>query len=407
MMITSASSKKIVGTFLVATFFMIAAPSAQAIALPPLAGTISADVGPIAKQIAKCVQQDKKLQEAAKSGWSAIKNFFGGGGSDTGDVTGNVTGDTVPDPGGTPTTLDTSTTSTIDTGSITGGGTVPVSDAAIQKTVDQIQKTTKAIEEAVSVSSKTDETQDSKNCWLTIERMAAQIVLKEITKSTLNWINSGFHGKPAYIQDPGAFLAGIRKQTIGDFTGAIAYDSVKYPFGKIVAQGLINDTQDYFEKSAQYSLDNVIAEKVPGATHVDFQQNFANGSWDAFGAQFSTNNNPIGFNLSAQSELSKRIQDTGYSKAQDIKDQIQRNQGFLDDKLCVDPANSDLEFPDTRCRKWETQTPGSVIVSKLNDTLGSPMEQLSLGKDITTDMIAIINALLNQGVKYSLKNTKI
>lgn len=382
---------------------MVTAPTAQAIALPPIAGSVSADVGPIAAQIAKCVAQDKKIQQAAKDGWAAIQNFFGNGG----EGVGTLTGDTVPGTGGVADTIDTTTGGIGDIGSIAGGGTVPVSDASIQKTVKEIQKTTDAINKAVSVSAKTDEVQDSKNCWLTIERMAAQLVLKEITQSTLTWINSGFHGKPAYIEDPGAFLAGIRKQTIGDFTNTIAYDSVKYPFGKMVAQGLIQDTQNYFEKSAQYSLDNVIAQQVPGATHVDFQANFANGSWDAFGAQFSHNNNPIGFSLAAQNELSKRIQDTGYSKAQDLKDQIQRNQGFLDDKLCVDPANSDLEFPDTRCLKWETQTPGSVIVNKLNDTLGAPLEQLSLGKDITTDMIAIINALLNQGVKYSLKNTKL
>ena len=172
----------------------------------------------------------------------------------------------------------------------------------------------------------------------------------------------------------------------------------------MVAQGLISDTSRYFDQAATYSLDGVIAEQVPGATTLDFQNNFANGSWDAFGAQFQQQNNPIGFSLSAQNELSKQISDTFYSSAQDVKDQLQRNSGFLDDKTCIDPEDDSLAYPDTKCKKWETETPGSVIVKKLDDTLGSPTEQLSLGKDITTDLIAIVNALLNQGVKYSLKN---
>ena len=240
-------------------------------------------------------------------------------------------------------------------------------------------------------------------CFQKIERAAAQVVLKTLTKDTITWINSGFHGKPLYIQDTSTFLKQIRDQEVGTFTTNLLSDAGKYPFGKLVAKGLISDTNSYFEKADQYSLDKVIAEQVPGATPLNFQQNFGNGGWSAFSAQFNDQNNPIGFSLAAKSALASRIGDTAYSPAQDIKDQLKRNSGFLDLKSCVNPANSDLEYPDPTCKQWQTDTPGSVIVNKLDSTLNSPLEQLSLGNDITTDLIAVINAVLNQGVKYSLK----
>ncbi len=272
---------------------------------------------------------------------------------------------------------------------------VPVSDAKVQKTVSDIQK-------ASAVAAKSASTDTQKACWRAIERAAAQIILRTITMETIKWINSGFNGSPLYVQDTGSFLRQIRNETIGDFTGTIAFDPEKYPFGKIVAQGIISGVSGTFERNAQYSLNQVIARRVPGATDVDFQANFGNGSWDAFGAQFQQENNPFGFNFYARNELALRISDTGYSPAQDIKDQIMRSGGFLDLRSCVDPTDYDASDPADRCFQWKTETPGSVIVNQLNTTLNQPIQSLALGDEITADMIAIIDALLNQGIKYGL-----
>ena len=241
-------------------------------------------------------------------------------------------------------------------------------------------------------------------CFDKVERAAAQVVLKSVTKDTVNWINTGFHGKPLYVQDTTAFLDNIRKRSITDLTNAIGLDPTKFPFGKTVAQQLINSTNGYFEQADVYSLNQVIAEQVPGATDKDFQNNFANGGWAAFDASFNEGNNPYGFSMAAAQTLATRTSDTSQnSPTGQVLQQLARNGGFLDSKSCVNPANDDLEFPDPTCKQWQTDTPGSVIVNKLEDTLNIPQQQLGLGQDITTDTIAIINALLSQGVKYSLK----
>lgn len=340
--------------------------------LPPVAKlSLQGATGPVVGIIAECTGLKKKILSAAKDGLSSLADSLAGGST---SVTGIVTEGT---------------------SALGGLDSVPVSDATVQKTAARIQKNSATTAESTSTTTQ-------KDCWRTMERAFAQIILKQITKDTITWINSGFRGGPFYVQDTGNFLKQIRNQAIGDFTSTIAFDPEKYPFGKVVAQGLINDVNGYFEKNAQYSLNKVIAQQVPGATAIDFEANFADGGWRAFQSQFDLQNNPYGFQMYAQDTIAARIQGTYYSPAEDLRDQIMRSGGFLDMRTCVDPVDYDENDPNDRCYQWRTETPGSVIVSQLNQTLGAPTQQLALGQDITEDLIAIIDALLNQGVKYGL-----
>src|SRR6185295_14837564 len=42
-------------------------------------------------------------------------------------------------------------------------------------------------------------------------RAVARKALQEITKSTVNWINNGFHGSPLFVETPGSFFQDIAK----------------------------------------------------------------------------------------------------------------------------------------------------------------------------------------------------
>ena len=387
MMHTGLRGKKIAASIIILSVFSMCAPIAQASALPTIVQYAGGgNIGTISNAVLTCTGLKQKLTDALSSGIGALTDYFSGGG----DATDTLTGDS-PIPGG-----DTVT-------GLTSSLSVPIND-------NNLESSAQAIKKSAAADAASNTTAVQKACWQTVEKAAAQTILKAITKETVNWINHGFHGSPLYIQDTGSFLKGIRKQAIGDFTTTIGFDDKKYPFGKTVAQMLVQQTNSYFEQSAQYSLDKVIAQQTPGATSQDFQVNFANGGWDAFAGQFQEQNNPFGFNMGAQSTIANRISDTNYSPAQDIKDQIQRSGGFLDDKTCItpmDPADtgySDYSYPNSKCKQWETETPGSIIVKKLDDTIAAPTSQLVDGKDITSDLTAILNALLAQGVKYSLKN---
>lgn len=280
------------------------------------------------------------------------------------------------------------------------GNTVPVNVSADSSEAEQT---------AASAASTTQKL----NCWNVIEKAAAQTILKELTLTTINWINHGLdNGDPLFPKDTGSFLKDIGDQEVKQFVRVIGFDSKNYPFGRIVAQNLIGQLSAGFEQRSRYSLDQVIGQQYPGMGSADFQRDFGYGGWDAFLAQSFSNNNPYGFTMQSQETINSRIGDTGYSTAQDIRDQLLSSGGFLSTKKCVDPRNYDpnavASVGDSAaddisvCRRWETQTPGSVISATLNKALGTPFDQLALGQDLTSDLTAIFDTLINHFVQKGL-----
>ncbi len=274
-----------------------------------------------------------------------------------------------------------------------GTGFIPVGDESVKA------NTERAAEEAAKTAKKL-------NCTNAIAKAVSQTILKELTVSTINWINSGFQGGgPLYIGDTGTFLKNIGDQSVKQFASVIGFDPINYPFGKTFIQGLVKSNSATFESAARYSLNNVIAQQSPGMTSANFAADFRVGGWDAFLSQTEWQNNPIGFNQRASQTIASRTADTNYSPGQDLRDQIQRNGGFLDLKHCVSPWDYDPNSNDPTknvCKQFMNQTPGSVVQSTLNKALGSPFDQLGLGQDLSTDLTAIFDALINHFVQKGL-----
>ncbi len=133
--------------------------------LPPIAKlSLQGTTGPVVGIIAECTGLKKKIISAAKDGLSSLTDSLTGGGDLTDTVTGGI-------------------------GDLGGLDSVPVSDATVQKTVKRIQKNSATTAESTSTTTQ-------KDCWRTMERAFAQIILKQITKDTITWINSGFRGGP-------------------------------------------------------------------------------------------------------------------------------------------------------------------------------------------------------------------
>lgn len=301
-----------------------------------------------------------------------------------------------------------------DGGGIGTGDSVPINAATMEKLQRGIKATSK-------------ETSEKLNCTNAVEKAAAQTILKELTMNTVNWINRGFKGEsPLYIGDTSHFLKGIEKQVIGEFSLNIS-DPTKFPFGKTILKELMNSTKTYFEDASQYSLNEAIQARYPTATSADFMANFSVGGWEGLLSQSQIGNNPFGFGMAAGSELSQRIEGTNISLAEDVRLQLQRNQGFLDLRHCVNPSDydddanklyaaqaklkanpNDTTARDTvargTCTQWKTDTPGSVVINQLNTALGTPTQQLVFGQDLTSSLTAIFDALANQLVSKGLSS---
>ena len=67
------------------------------------------------------------------------------------------------------------------------------------------------------VRATTDALENKESCIKVIERAAAQMILREITIATVNWINNGFNGNSLYVDDTSSVLKGIGDRAVKEF----------------------------------------------------------------------------------------------------------------------------------------------------------------------------------------------
>lgn len=266
----------------------------------------------------------------------------------------------------------------------------------------------------------------------------ARRALQEITKSTVNWINSGFHGSPLFLENPGSFFNDIAKSEIKNLVDTFGYDSLKFPYGKDFALNTIASYKRTLESKTAYTMSSIITNPVQLR---NYQLNFNSGGWNAFltNTQYPQNNY-VGFQLTAVEELARRVQGTAQTAAGKVKDTLQYGQGFLSPQTC--PSNPKYnngvnefqkprfdekkyrdDHPSSNCTdqacldrwrddyeaakaKWEEDntckgglkntTPGSVVSNQITTAMGSQFRQSELGAAMGNSLSQIFDALLNK-----------
>jgi hypothetical protein len=266
----------------------------------------------------------------------------------------------------------------------------------------------------------------------------ARKALGEITKSTLGWINSGFHGSPLFIENPGSFFNDIAKSEIKNIVDTFGYDKLKFPFGRDFALNTIATYKSTLENNSAYTLSNVIKDST--VLH-QYQNDFNFGGWNGFliNTQYPQNNY-LGFQMKATEELAKKVQGTAKTAVQKVQDILQQGQGFLSPQKCMDEGtnynNGVNEFQkplfpekkyrdehpssvctdqdcldrwardyekakedwakDNTCKNLVNTTPGSVVSNQITMALGSQFRQSELGAAMGNSLSAIFDALLNK-----------
>jgi len=286
--------------------------------------------------------------------------------------------------------------------------------------------------------------------------MFVKQIIRQITNSVVNWINSGFEGSPSFLQNPGGFFLDVADQLTGEFlAGAVICDEEKMPDGSVVktncrgggpltalcspfsldikialafkyrprAQTRYSCTLGKIIENSRNAVEN---SSINGFTAGDFKQ----GGWPAF-VSLSTEpqNNVYGAYLSAESELSWKV---ASAQAQQ-KDELGAGKGFLsmrdpkcmkqvaadkqrvaDQKLTVknDPllgvnvatveggnGEPDQLVPIKTKLDCDIVTPGSVIVSSLESNINGPLHELQIADEINE----VVNALFAQLVTQVLQ----
>ena len=246
----------------------------------------------------------------------------------------------------------------------------------------------------------------------TIAWMLVNIIIERIAASTINWINSGFKGSPAFVTNPEKYFKNIADQTAGQLI--FNHPDLRFMCAPLRARVQIALTNSYRQPYNYQCTLGAIERNFDG-----FMNDFNQGGWDGF-IQVSQNsqNNPLGLYNQMQNQMNVSIGSALGQKHEELS----WGKGFMSFRTCGKWAstpgiegggsseedttvndeggnpNNDYEggkTPDqipSNCESYNISTPGSVIEGKLLDVLGSGMGRLEVADEINE----IISALLNQ-----------
>ncbi|MFA7252375.1 MAG: hypothetical protein WC027_00780 [Candidatus Paceibacterota bacterium] len=274
--------------------------------------------------------------------------------------------------------------------------------------------------------------------WDKIAYAAGRILVRQLTQSIVNWINTGFEGNPSFVQDPAGFMLGVGDRTIGEFifnNPDLAFLCDPFEINVKIALGL---QYSPFKDKINCTLSEVLANSENA--YNDFVNgDFINGGgWDSW-LSITTNpqNNQIGAMLIAQGELDAQIEGNKENK----KDELAWSGGLLSWKDCTtrtvdangnnvgsppitstgDPyygkvnytasstdaradsytqmgpsqpsANGQQTYTKTDCL---TQTPGTVIADQMQDITGWDVERLGIADEFNEIVGALANFLVTK-----------
>lgn len=289
----------------------------------------------------------------------------------------------------------------------------------VQNTLNVVNTTTSAI---------TDYYRKYKDTVLDkLATIAAKQLIRYITASVVQWINSGFEGSPSFLQNPGSFFLDVADQVTGEFLARTGgpLTALCSPFSIDIRLALAFKYRPKVLQRYTCTLGTIIKNSknavanasINGFTAGDFRQ----GGWPAF-VSLSTEpqNNVYGAYLTADADLSWRVASAQASQ----KDEISAGNGFLSwrDPNCkkkVKEYNANLSnntaTPEDGTGEGTTlspqlksvndcpiQTPGSTIAGSLQNHLNGPLRELELVDSINQIVNALFAQLITQVLQKGL-----
>ncbi len=225
----------------------------------------------------------------------------------------------------------------------------------------------------------------------------ANLAIESITKSTVNWINSGFEGSPAFVTDLNENLRGVGDTVANRFFAELANEASDIKTSPFQDRVLDSIRLGYYLRTSPesfYTRNPYTLDQVSSNDRAFLAGDFSQGGFDAlFSAVMNPNNNPYSAQLLANQALENAVAGATNTRLEELS----WNRGFL--QWCGDSISDEaddaeavsLETED-QCVGRATRTPGTVIQEQLNKATNSGLERLTVADDFNE----IIGALLNQ-----------
>lgn len=245
-----------------------------------------------------------------------------------------------------------------------------------------------AVNAAANVASLTKDTVLDGIGWA----VAKQIVSSMI-RSLINWVNSGFQGSPAFVQDLQEHLLGIVDQAAGQFIQSLG------GIGEFICSPFRLDVQAALSVNYAKARSGMPSGPTEGMCTLSGIgsniENFLSGTVESMDQwlQVTSNpqNTPLGAYLNAEVKMNAAIRNAAGKEMQ----LLNFNDGFLSRKIC-EGINGQASGGGGSCR---ITTPGRVIADQLNKALGAGQDALIEADEINE----LIGALLNQLTMQALQ----
>lgn len=221
----------------------------------------------------------------------------------------------------------------------------------------------------------------------TVAKQALSVMLND----TLQWINSGFQGRPMFVEDMKGYMTEVADRTfnqyINEIGGPASFLCEPFRLNIQIALSLEYQSSDLPEMTCTLTgvIDNL--EGFLGGT----QDSFSQGGWNDW-FDISSNANmytPYGAELTARGGLN-----VGISNAQGQEaNAIDHADGFLDTKKCKDVTTSGITK-----QICSIVTPGQTISAALNGEAASERDSLIAADEIDEIVIALFNQLAAKAI---------
>ncbi|MEK7530682.1 MAG: hypothetical protein AAB573_02345, partial [Patescibacteria group bacterium] len=279
------------------------------------------------------------------------------------------------------------------------GGEVPVNDKSVIKAISDLHGTVRIIDGKTTTIKEAQETLVTKECIADplVQRIKQQLIAM-ITKSMLDWINNGFEGGPAFVQNLRQFLRGTTEAVLYDFVNN-QLSGICSPFQNDVKTVLISQYQfqDSFQKRIQCTSEATDASSGGGGNQNDNGPN-ANLAEGGVGNQFNLEkfwnstfnpqNTPQGAFREADAE--QRLQER--SKAAEELEKLRYGDGFRSQETC----ETDAGLPEgASCVNGKVVLPGALIRDQASSKVDAGFQQLLTADEISEIIDSLMAGLLD------------
>lgn len=213
----------------------------------------------------------------------------------------------------------------------------------------------------------------------------ARMAVRSMVTSTVNWINNGFEGNPAFVTDLGGFMEEVGDNVIGEWILGSKLDFLCSPFKLDVKLALMQDFTRAYEPKCTLSE---VTENINGAID-DLDREWNWNTWNSITQ--NSNNNAYGTYLNASAAIRGDID----KKKAEVGKELDWGSGFKPFKQCQEYETYNENGDSVTEKYCEAVTPGKAIADSLNKSLGAGQDSLIQADEINE----IVGALLGQLVK--------